>query len=190
MGQETYGNHQRLYGCEAAWSRQIGGYIAFEYADGAEASMRAGKFWTAFDEIREALGLPSKTAVAWSNLLKVQLISALNNSHSISRLCAEDQMRVVRWQRNLFDAELRYIKPNAIVFLTGRLHWVACHMFEDHQLIPNGTFNVAKIPTMDIPMVQTSHPNSRKGASVDRARLNAVHYLQDQLGALVSQPDA
>ena len=183
MGQETRGNHLGLIGCDCyeTWSRQIGGYVAFDYADGGDASQRNGKFWKAVDEIREVFALPSKRAMAWSNVLKVQLIEETKNSYSLSRLPSEAQMQVLRWQRKLFEAELAFIRPSAIIFLTGSLHWVADQMFDSHQRLTKGSFDIVRIENLEIPMVQTHHPNARNGASVNRARADALGYLKAQL---------
>ena len=180
LGQETFENDQGLAQCNAfnAWSRQIGGYIAFDYAYGGTSQQASGRFWTAFDEITAALGLENRRSLAWSNLVKVQLLDGTKTSVSISNLPAEDQMAVVRWQRNLFRAELEHVSPDGILFLTGDLHWVAKHMFDGHRLIPREGFEIVQIEGLDIPMAKTWHPNARKWRSVVDARAAAISYLR------------
>lgn len=191
MGQETFGNYQRLADCGPgdsggyeAWARQIGGRIAFDYATGGNASQQASTFWRAFDEISVALKLGSRKALAWSNLFKVQ-IESQTDSVSMSRRTAADQMEVVRWQLDLFRAEMEYIKPDAIVFLTGSTHWVMDHMFKGrHRLRTKDEFKIVEIDDLEIPMIQTFHPGAArfKGAAVNEVRSKAVEFLKSELG--------
>jgi hypothetical protein len=182
FGQETYGNYQAAEGCcfYEAWSRQIGGYIAFDYAYGGEPRQASGKFWRAFDEIASAFDLPSRRALAWSNLVKVQLIEGVRNSVSITKLNAKEQMTVVKWQRELFHAELRFTRPDAILFLTGGMQWVAEHMFDGYCRIQRQGFSTVTVRGLHIPIATTYHPNAR--VSTASGRNGAVAHLKSELG--------
>jgi hypothetical protein len=188
VGQETYGNYLNIRGRSPfdAWENQVREAIAFDYAYGLGVE-RTSRFWLAFEEIRNVFGLPTRRALAWSNLLKVQLIAPINDSMSTTNLPAEDRNHILRWQRALFRKELQFIKPGAILFLTGSKHWIAPQMFDpgryrEYELAPGATIVEITEPNYKIPMVQTYHPGARMDLQFLReARLKAVDYLMTSL---------
>lgn len=182
MGQETLDNDHRLSGATPydAWARQIGGCISFDYAYGA--GQASGKFWKAFEELRQQFGVETRRGLAWSNLMKVQLTSPVGPSYSVSTLSADQQMAVIAWQRDLFVAELAYIRPDAILFLTGGMHWILDHLLEGYSAREQGDFRVVEAAGYDIPMAQTWHPNARKDTDlIASARSEAAAYLMSKL---------
>lgn len=116
---------------------------------------------------------------------KVQLLEPIRGSYSVVHLYG-GCMPVVNWQRDLFQAELRFIAPQAILFLTGGRRWVLEHMFDSVHVTPieEAGYDVVKIPALPIPMAQTYHPrayNTRPPGTVV-SRANAVEYLRSELG--------
>ncbi len=177
VGQETYGNYSPLSSATefSAWSAQLGGYIAFDFAY-EEGATGTSKFWKAFDEIAQYFELPDRRALAWSNLCKVQLLEPIKGSFSIRNLPAEMQMKIIKWQHLTMFSELEFIDPDAIVFLTGSMSWILRETFGAEITEDPAGFNKVNIPGIPIPMVQIAHPNARHETAT--ARANALAYLK------------
>ena len=197
MGQETSQNWKPLLppGDEADWARrawagEVGNIIDFDYAYGHPPA-EAHPFWLAFEQIKDIFTLPSRRSLAWSNILKVQRID--DEAHvGVGHLAAPMPANVADWQAALFFQELKYIAPDAILFLTGDQRWVLKRMYERLHVpvayhdrgIVNGhaTWRIVDIPGLDIPMTQTYHPNAHPpGIDVQQARQDAASYLLDCL---------
>lgn len=187
VGQETLDNSTPLAGTSPykAWAWSIGEAIAFDFA--LNAKQASNSFWRAYQEIVDALGLPSRRHSAWSNICKVQLLTAVNGSKSISKLPARERMVIVNWQRALFRAEVEASRPNAIIFLTGGMAWILKHMFDGVECVTTGPkgeeFDVLTCNELQIPLVQTYHPGAQRWGvkNVPERRAQAVAYLKQQL---------
>jgi hypothetical protein len=148
MGQETYGVYSSLDGDLAAggdWyerraERARAEFEKFNYGIGT--SVERSPFWRGYDEVVRAFDLSGRSSIAWSNLVKVQLVDHVGGSFSISKLSPEERMKIVRWQRDLALAEIEYAKPHVIVMLTGALTWVASHLYSS----PHAAVELAPIP--------------------------------------------
>ena len=188
MGQETSQNWTPLLAppdesdwARRAWAGQVGNVIDFDYGYGHAAAQNP--FWQAFEQIRDIFGLPCRRSLAWSNIWKVQLLQAINGRYLIGALCTGWQHQVREWQRRLFLAEMRYVAPDAIMFLTGGEHYVLSHMYPpaagfQHQ----GDWQPVTINGLDVPAAWTHHPNAHVPAHVlHQARRDAASYLLDCL---------
>lgn len=137
MGQETYGNTRHLKDvpmAEEGWladeyQRQLQEEVNFDFAYGKDPEF--SRWWKAYTEICDLYGLPSRRATAWTNISKIQLANNEGYGVSVGKLKAKEQMEVLRWQRPLLLAELRYAQPDILIMMTGGLSWMARHIFED-----------------------------------------------------------
>lgn len=187
VGQETLGNViMPLLGASPyrAWEQQMGGNVAFDYAYGGDRQAR-DSFWRAFEEIKYAFSLTTRRQIGCSNLLKVQLIEKIGKSSSV--VCLPGGcMPIVVWQRALFQAEMKFFAPDAILFLTGDRTWVLDHMFDvvERQPIAGEGYSVVHIPELPIPMAQTYHLRAynTRSPGTATARANAVTFLKSRLG--------
>lgn len=196
MGQETSQNWTPLLAppnegdwARRAWAGQVGNVIDFDYAYGNPAA--GHQFWQAFEQIKGIFGLPCRRSLAWSNVLKVQRID-VDQHVGVGGLNDPMPAAAADWQTNLFFKELKYVSPDAILFLTGIQQWAVNRMYENinlqvtyhNQAMVNGnaTWRIVEIPGLDIPMAQTYHPNAHPpGIDVPQARYEAATYLLDCL---------
>lgn len=186
VGQETYKNFQPLTdNSYSAWSSQIGGSIAFDYCYSGTRSQKASKFWVAYEELVSAFAFASRRETAYANLCTVQLLQPISDSVSISKLSPEERMQVVRWQKDLYLAMLKFAKPKAILFMTGSLHWVIKHIFDGYVESTVGAEDANYVrcsaESFDIPMAQVNHPNARSISNLKAKREFAVAYLKEEL---------
>ncbi|ANL23012.1 hypothetical protein AMJ96_CH03336 [Rhizobium sp. N113] len=135
VGQETAGievplANTAVEGVDSLLERQRKDFISFDY----NKHYSTGPFWRGYDEVCTAFGLTSRRAAAWTNISKVQLYDGKGGSVSIEGLAAEARMEIIRWQRAMARAEIEYAKPDVIVHFTGRMRWVAGHLYgTDHK---------------------------------------------------------
>lgn len=177
VGKETYDNLSPLGKCVdkeedpfRPWSRQIGETISFDYGYGSNP--KHTPFWQAFDEVKDAFGLPSRKAVAWSNILKVQLLEPVDGKKNYSAGDHKDaRPRVAKWQKELVHAELSWIDPSAILFLTGPLQeYVENDLFETEKYqLSKFDFGAMTVNGRSIPIAHAYHP--RYGSREERMRL-------------------
>lgn len=190
MGQETAGNHDRLDAIDRSVSnwqdtqfeRAVAGVRDFDY--GYDKSQGSSLWWSAYQEICDHFGLNSRRATAWSNISKVQLWDASAGSVSIYNLSSDDQMAILKWQKQLFLSEIDYAQPDIIIMLTGRMSWMACHLFD--QLDGGGLAEKVRIegaPDNTMGLRSTSLPNAVAGFTLhpgartstdEKARLRAL----------------
>ena len=167
-----------------AWAGQVGNVIDFDYAYGLPAAHH--RFWQAFEQIRDIFGLPSGRSLAWSNIWKVQRID-VQHRPGLGNLAGpgapDKRMAVINWQAELFRAEMKYINPDAILFMTGGQHWVLSHMYPPAgPFNPRGDWQPVTINGLDIPAAWTRQPNAMFPADVlHQARHDAASYLLDEL---------
>ena len=194
VGQETYHNHQPLAGTGefAAWGDQVGRFIAFDYGYDGSGRTPTGEFWRAFEEIRTAFNLPSRRALAWTNVCKVQQLEGDSGSFSVmaqtplvgsSRPVAAN--KIIEWQREMIERELDFIAPDIVLFLSGSMGWFTRNTFagysEEEITMNGGSFKRVTWLGASATMVQTYHPNAR----VDRKaqdRAAALQYVREQVG--------
>ena len=191
MGQETSQNWMPLLAppnegdwARRAWAGQVGNVIDFDYAYDHPAN--GNQFWLAFEQIRSIFGLPSRRSLAWSNIWKVQRIDVQDHvglGNLAGEGAAERRMEVVSWQADLFQAEMRYINPDAILFMTGGQHWVFSHMYPPTgPFNPQGHWQPVTINGLDIPAAWTRQPNAMFPTDIlNQARHDAATYLLDCL---------
>lgn len=190
MGQETYRNEVHLKSipmlgdqwCADEYDRRVLEEIRFDFAYGKDPE--GSRWWRAYSEICDHFKLPSRRATAWTNISKVQLADNSGYGVSISKLPAQSQMKLLRWQRPLLLAEIRYARPDILIMLTGGLSWMARQIFlEDDGSFateiaipgtPNNTkrlFSSSLGPTV---AAYTLHPASRRHKNVELAEIRST----------------
>ncbi|MGX5666531.1 hypothetical protein ACWKW9_11215 [Rhizobium daejeonense] len=198
MGQETHGVERKLseaeYGSNSFqdfWTREVDDYARFDFG----AAYPRSAFWRGFQEVADAFKLPSKRSLAWSNICKCQLLKAVKDRFSIQMLSEAQRREILIWQKELFLAEIRYARPDAIMMFTGGLSWMAARLFsyahydEKTEVMwgrigdlpdSSGYLIAPRLAEMGIPAAYTNHPAAR-GEETKARRDIVVDWLKAQV---------
>ena len=169
-------------GLDALVERQKHNFKEFNYDLSGRHSR--SPFWRAFDQVCDTFSLPSRRAVAWTNVSKVPLCTPIGSSVSITNLSASEQMEIIRWQAELARAEIEYAKPDVIIHFTGSMSWMLKHLYQsdmqsqklDVKFAPidgaSPATAIVSAPFLEnIITVVTHHPNGGR-TSAGRQRTN------------------
>ncbi len=94
----------------------VHGYKSFEFSRYQPENYRS-PFWQAYRQFREALGEHKdgvETSVLWTNLFRMSL-----DGGSVIKGSREEVEQIKEASRDVLYAELRILKPTAVVFFTG-----------------------------------------------------------------------
>lgn len=159
VGQETYGMFdKRIAGADP---KQTFEKEAAETKAFAHGQKESSPFWRGFREACSHFQLSPFGAV-WSNLVKVQAL----NEHSTSflSLAPDERLKVLEWQKPLFQVELTVFEPKLLLAFTGPSYdWIWDRMIDDLEWVDieghaPRALKQAYSPSMGIHLVRTYHP--------------------------------
>jgi hypothetical protein len=128
------------------------------------------------------LGIPVPRGAAWSNLLKVQLVNG-DTANPLRGLKPDELEAILDWQRDLFDAEMKFSAPKRILCFTGPDYDdVLKRMIPDLKLLPVDGFDKRKLafgnsPCYGVSVARTYHPSYL-------ARSNQWHLIAEAVARL------
>lgn len=190
FGQETncwYGNcddfgtpPSPVFSPEVSMEAVMGIYEDF-YASHYEDGMfkyngrRYGTFHNGVNRFLSILGgrfVGKRMACVWNNIVKLGKAEG-------SGFCGDDIYEAQKQCFMVADEEVRILKPNLILFLTGTYDSRICDAWPGAQFAALPSFaveDVAKValPGLDIPAYRTNHPSARLPKEEKEARYEAI----------------
>lgn len=191
-GQETSGNAESREALDpaAACEKMNGVKKRFHTGNVGSGALQTA-FWQAVDEVAQAFGLPDRSHVAMSNLVKVQLKNGIRYGKSLTYSVFKDREiyqlqpdfddRLQAWQAPLMRAEYEWLAPDFVLGFTGTYSAWMRQLRDglERESAERGSMLSIWRGAGAPPMVTTWHPGARREASFKRAlRARAIGTLR------------